>query len=47
MHTKFRSENLNETTLGSWVRNPLMAWMSVCVYSVCVVLCVGTGLAAR
>jgi hypothetical protein len=26
-------------TLGSWVRIPLEAWMFVCVYSVCVVLC--------
>jgi hypothetical protein len=25
-------------TLGSWVRIPLKAWMSVCVYSACVVL---------
>jgi hypothetical protein len=32
-------------TLGSWVRIPVEAWMSVCVYSVCVVLCVGSGLA--
>jgi hypothetical protein len=32
-------------TLGSWVRIPLEAWMSVCVYSVCVVLRVGSGLA--
>jgi hypothetical protein len=32
-------------TLGSWVRIPLKGWMSVCVYSVCVVLCVGSGLA--
>jgi hypothetical protein len=31
-------------TLGSWVRIPLEAWMSVCVYSVCIVLCVGSGL---
>jgi hypothetical protein len=31
-------------TLGSWVRIPLEAWMYVCVYSVCVVLCVGSGL---
>jgi hypothetical protein len=30
-------------TLGSWVRIPLDTWMSVCVYSVCVVLCVGSG----
>jgi hypothetical protein len=29
-------------TLGSWVRIPLEAWMSVCVYSVCVL---GSGLA--
>jgi hypothetical protein len=29
-------------TLGSWLRMPLEAWMSVCVYSVCVVLCVGS-----
>jgi hypothetical protein len=32
-------------TLGSRVRIQLEAWMSVCVYSVCVVLCVGSGLA--
>jgi hypothetical protein len=32
-------------TLGSWVRIPPQAWMSVCVYSVCVVLCVNSGLA--
>jgi hypothetical protein len=32
-------------TLGSWVRIPLEAWMPVFVYSVCVVLCVGSGLA--
>jgi hypothetical protein len=32
-------------TLGSWFRIPHEAWMSVCVYSVCVVLCVGSGLA--
>jgi hypothetical protein len=32
-------------TLWSWVRIPLEAWISVCVYSVCVVLCVGSGLA--
>jgi hypothetical protein len=30
-------------TLGSWVRIPLKAWMSVCVYSVCAVLRVGSG----
>jgi hypothetical protein len=33
------------STLGSWLRIPLKAWMSLCVYSVCVVLCVGSGLA--
>jgi hypothetical protein len=27
-------------TLGSWVRIPLTAWMSVCVYSVFVLFCV-------
>jgi hypothetical protein len=27
-------------TLGSWVRIPLKAWMSVCIYSVFVLLCV-------
>jgi hypothetical protein len=32
-------------TLGSCVRFPLKAWMFICVYSVCVVLCVGGGLA--
>jgi hypothetical protein len=26
--------------LGSWVRNPVKAWMSVCVYSVFVLFCV-------
>jgi hypothetical protein len=31
-------------TLGSSARIPLKAWMSVCVYSVCVVLCIGSGL---
>jgi hypothetical protein len=30
-------------TLGSWVRIPLEAWMSVCAYSVCAVLCAGSG----
>jgi hypothetical protein len=35
-------------TLGSWVRIPLKAWMfGVCMrlFCVCVVLCVGSGLA--
>jgi hypothetical protein len=32
-------------TLGSWVRIPLKAWMFVCVYSVFVSSCVGSGLA--
>jgi hypothetical protein len=32
-------------TMGSWVRIPLKTWMSVRVYSVCAVLCVGRGLA--
>jgi hypothetical protein len=32
-------------TLESWVRIPLKTWMSACLYSVCVVLCVGSGLA--
>jgi hypothetical protein len=32
-------------TFGSWFQIPLKAWMSVSVYSVCVVLCVGSGLA--
>jgi hypothetical protein len=32
-------------TLSSWVGIPLQAWKSVCAYSVCVVLCVGSGLA--
>jgi hypothetical protein len=31
-------------TLGSWVRIQLKAWMSVCVYSVFVLFCVGGGL---
>jgi hypothetical protein len=34
-----------DQTLGSWVRIPLEAWMSVCVFSVCAVLCAGSGLA--
>jgi hypothetical protein len=32
-------------TLGSWVRIPLEAWMFVCVYSVFVLSCAGSGLA--
>jgi hypothetical protein len=32
-------------TLGSWVRIALKAWMSVCIYSVCVVMCVSIGFA--
>jgi hypothetical protein len=32
-------------TLGSWVRIPLKAWISVCVYSVFVLSCIGSGLA--
>jgi hypothetical protein len=32
-------------TLGSFVRIPLEAWMFVCVYSVFVLFCVGSGLA--
>jgi hypothetical protein len=32
-------------TLGSWVRIPLKSLMSVCVYFVCVVLCLGSGFA--
>jgi hypothetical protein len=31
-------------TLGSWLRIPLKSWMSVCVYSVFVLSCVGSGL---
>jgi hypothetical protein len=31
-------------TLGSLVRIPLKACVSVCLYSICVVLCVGSGL---
>jgi hypothetical protein len=31
-------------TLEPWVRIPLKAWMSVCVYSVCAVLYTGSGL---
>jgi hypothetical protein len=33
-------------TLGSWVRIPLKAWMSVYVYSVFILSCVGSGLVA-
>jgi hypothetical protein len=32
-------------TLESWVRIPLEAWMFVCVYSVFVLFCIGSGLA--
>jgi hypothetical protein len=32
-------------TLRSWVRITPKAWMAVCIYSVCVVLCVGSSLA--
>jgi hypothetical protein len=33
-------------TLGSWVRISLQAWMFACLFCVCVVPCVGSGLAA-
>jgi hypothetical protein len=33
-------------TLRSWLRTPLDAWMSVRVYSACVILCVGRGFAS-
>jgi hypothetical protein len=32
-------------TLGSWARIPLEAWMSVRLFRICVVLCLGSGLA--
>jgi hypothetical protein len=32
--------------LGLWVRIQLEAWMSVCIYTVFVLSCVGSGLAA-
>jgi hypothetical protein len=32
-------------TLGSWFRMPLKAWMTVCVYTVFVLSCVGSGFA--
>jgi hypothetical protein len=32
-------------SLERWVRIPLKAWMSVCIYSVCAVLCVDRDLA--
>jgi hypothetical protein len=31
-------------TLGSWVRIPLKAWKFVCIYSLAVLSCVGSGL---
>jgi hypothetical protein len=31
-------------TLRSWIQIPLEAWMFVCIYSDCFVLCVGSGL---
>jgi hypothetical protein len=41
-----RHEQSSSTwTLGSWVRIALEAWISVYVYSVCDVLCEGSGLA--
>jgi hypothetical protein len=39
------SRSLLARTVGSWVRIPLKAWMSVRLFYVCVVLCVGSGLA--
>jgi hypothetical protein len=36
--------SLPARTLGSCFRIPLEAWMTVCVYSVCAVLCVDSGL---
>jgi hypothetical protein len=32
-------------TLGLWIRILLKAWTSVCIYCVCVVLCIGSDLA--
>jgi hypothetical protein len=49
-HTKswprgLRHEMSSSTqTLGPWVQIPLKAWMSMCVYSVFVLSCVGSGL---
>jgi hypothetical protein len=40
-----REPSSPDRTLGSWVRTPLQVRMSVCVFCVCVVLCVGSGLA--
>jgi hypothetical protein len=31
-------------TLGSWIPNPLKAWMYMRLFCVCVVLCLGSGL---
>jgi hypothetical protein len=39
------SITVSTRTLGSWVRILLEAWMCVCFYSVCAVLCVDSGLA--
>jgi hypothetical protein len=35
----------NARTPGSWFRIPLEAWICVAFFRVCVVLCVGSGLA--
>jgi hypothetical protein len=43
-----RSKALNvfpAQTLGPWVRTPLEVWMSLCVYFVFVVFCIGSGIA--
>jgi hypothetical protein len=38
---RLRHELFSEAeTLGSWVRIPIEAWMSVCVYSMFVLFCV-------
>jgi hypothetical protein len=41
----FRSRSSPARTLGLWVRIALEAWICVCLLCVCVVLCVGSGLA--
>jgi hypothetical protein len=40
-----KARNVFARTLWSWVRIPLKAWMCVRLLCVCVVLCVGSGLA--
>jgi hypothetical protein len=46
-HNPMGLHGLLKGTLRSWVRIPIEAWMSVCLYCVCAVLCVGSAALRR